>query len=122
MSALLICRPCASDPEEQGRPNDQREQEGGQYGPDHLGDNGTSHATLVGQRRAMENGCGGETSGLGSVSYQVMSTPLSIVIAIGGSRGIEWETRQSSLLHFASRRRHLHALQGAYGYGVLLGP
>ena len=70
----------------------------------------------------MENGCGGETAALGSASDQVMSTPLSIVIAIGGSSGIEWETRQSSLLHFASRRRHLLALWGVDDHGVLPGP
>jgi hypothetical protein len=86
--------PCAPDPGGQGRQNDQREYEGGQYGPDHLGDNDNSDATLVGKRRAMENGCGGATAaGIGSASYQVMSTPLNIVIATGGSSGIEWETR-----------------------------
>ena len=47
---------------------------------------------------------------------------MSIVIAIEGSSGIEWETRQSSTLHFASRRRHLHALRGIDDQGVLPGP
>ena len=47
---------------------------------------------------------------------------MIIVIALKGSRGIEWETRQSSTLHFANRRKQLHALRGVDGQGVLHGP
>jgi hypothetical protein len=65
----------------QGRPNDQLEYEGGRHGPDHLGDNGDSDTTLVGERRAMENGCGSTTEGrIGSASHQV----IRIVIGIEG--------------------------------------
>ena len=61
-------------------PSDQLEYEGGRYGPDHFGDNDDGDAILVGERRAMENGCGNTTEGrIESASNQVMR----IVIGIG---------------------------------------
>ena len=37
---------------------------------------------------------------------------MTIVTALEGFNGIEWETRSSFTLYFASRRRQLHALRG----------
>ena len=70
----------------------------------------------------MERVCRGTAAGWSrSVSCAVRSTPLTLVIALEGSSGIEWEPRQFSTPHFASRRRQLHALRRVDDQGVLHG-
>ena len=50
------------------------------------------------------------------------STPMNGRPQSEWPREIKWETKQSSTLHPARRRRCLHALQGIDGHGILHGP